>query len=322
MRLLNLSIHSTHKYISYVQSNGRLGQFRAVASILVDMESTASHYTQLLVFSIWEAITSSKMRTANAFSSLLSHIDQCRQTNCPSGSSSSSHPTSPGSYLLSTDRWLFSQLAIALLILYEESKDWQSAFVILHQLHRFGVHYIKLSQPPSSLPPLLPRHPSPCSVALMAVNVCLCVSQDTNSALEVFRGCNWIQASNESELHRRTEVIAALAQRCLDAGLLEDAKTCLTAISSGELLRKYVHLVTNLHNKLLQGILDSKNVELSLSVFGSMKECDLQCLPSVFSGLLQALCETNQVRHEMVHFFMDFKITKIFYGSVCYLRLH
>ena len=129
----------------------------------------------------------------------------------------------------------------------------------------------------------------------MAVNVCLHVDKDTNSALEVLRGCNWVKATNAAELHSRTEIITTLAQRCLDGSLLRDTWMCLDAISSGKIMKKFLHSLTNLHNKLLQSILDARDIQFALVVFRSMKKAGLQYLPSVFSDLLHILCETDEV---------------------------
>lgn len=273
-----------------LQFNGKLGQFRAVASILMDINPSVLH-SDRLVLSIWEAITSnSKIRKPNAFSMFLTHLHQCR-------SSAVATDAAPplGSCLLSSDRWVVSQLGVALLKLCERNKEWQSGYVVLHNLHRFGIHYVKLSQPFSSLPPLLPHPPTPCSVALSAVNVCLHVDKETNSALEVMRGCEWVVPTNEAERDYRTEVLATLAQRCLDEERLDDAWQCLEAVERTEVANRFLHHVTNLHNKLLQGLLNNGNVQSAVLVFRAMQSVGLQSLPSVFSGLLQLLCSLDQV---------------------------
>lgn len=262
----------------------------------MDPSATAQH-TDLLVLSIWETVTNNcKLRKANAFSIFLSHLSQCRQSALHDGDSAHATGTPPlGSSLLHSDRWLVAQLGIALLRLCERNKEWQSGYVILHHLHRFGIHYVRLSQPPSPLPPLLPTAPSPCSVALTAVNLCLHLERETHSALEVMRGCEWVEASDGVERDSRTEMLATLTQRCLDSKMLEDAWQCLNAIEQGEVAAKFVHPVTNLHNKLLQSVLNTQNHQYSVFVFKSMCKAGLQCLPSVFSGLLQLLCDSEQV---------------------------
>lgn len=262
------------------------------------MDTAAStQHSDLLVLSIWEAITNNcKLRKANAFAIFLSHLHQCRQSALrDSDPTYSAVAAPPGSSLLPSDLWLVTQLGIALLRLCERNEEWQSGYVILHHLHRFGIHYVRLSQPPSPLPPLLPTPPTPCSIALTAVNLCLHLERETHSALEVMRGCEWVEASNEIERDHRTEVLATLTQRCLNSKMLEDAWQCLDAIERGEVAAKFVHPVTNLHNKLLQGVLDTQNHQYALFVFNSMRKADLQCLPSVFSGLLQLLCDSEQV---------------------------
>lgn len=275
----------------FLQFNGKMGQFRAMASVLVDIDTTTNLHNHLLVLSIWEGITNNnKPRKANAFSEFLTHLHHCRH------SYDTSLPATPlGSTLLPSDRWLVSQLGIGLLRLCERDKAWQSGFVVLYHLHKFGIHYVELSHPPSPLPPLLPVPPSPCSVALTAVNLCLHMNRETNSALEVMRGCDWVEATNETEHDQRTEVLASLAQQCLDSKMLEDAWQCLDAIDNSGIAKKFVHPITNLHNKLLQGVLNSQDHQYALFVFKAMRKVCLQCLPSVFSGLLQLLCDNGQV---------------------------
>lgn len=272
-----------------------MGQFRAVASILVDMESTAIWYDEPLVLSIWDVLLNSTIRkTSSTFSSFLSHLVQCRSNLRPA--SGDKHGQHPGSSLLSSDRWLACQLGIALLRLHEQKQDWQAGFSILQLLHSFNLRYVELSQPLSNLPPLLSSRPSPCSVALTAVNLCLQnVEEGTSSAMEVLRGSDWVGASCTEELCRRTEAIITVAQMSLSTGTLDDVKVCLDAILSEGLMEKFVHVVTNLHNKLLQASLEAHDIQFALRVIGAMKHAKLQCLPCVFSQLLRILCEADEV---------------------------
>lgn len=271
-----------------------MGQLRAVASVLVDMESTASWYDEPLVLSIWEVLTNSIIRkTSSTFSSFLSHLDQCRSNLRPAdGVKRGQHP---GSSLLSSDRWLVCQLGIALLRLHEQNEEWQAGFSILQHLHSFDLCYVKLTLPLSTLPPLVSSSPSPCSVALTAVNLCLHTDQGTSSAMEVLRGSDWVEATCTEELCRRTEMIIAVAQNSLNTGMLEDVEKCLDSVSSEGLLEKFVPLLTDIYNKLLQAVLEARDMQLALRVSGMMKRVKLQCLPSVFSCLLQTLCEGGQV---------------------------
>lgn len=273
-----------------------MGQFRAMASILVDIDTAAAaQHSDLLVLSIWEAITNCKVRVANALHAFLSHLHQCRQSSLRDNDPTCTPVTASPNSFLPTDRWLAAQLGIGLMRMCERKREWQSGFVILHHLHEFSIHYVKMSQPPSCLPPLLPTPPTPCSVALTAVNLCLHVERETHSALEVMRGCEWVQASNEAERNHRTEMLATLTQHCLNSKMLEDAWKCLNAIEAAGISKKFVHPVTNLHNKLLQGVLDTQNQDYAMFVFRAMRTAELQCLPSVFSGLLQLLCDSKQV---------------------------
>ena len=276
-----------------LQFSSKMGQFRAVSAVLVDMECTATQYTDILVLSIWEGLVNCSIRKANAFSLFVSNLDQCRASVQSKPGSQSS--LGAGGSLLPSDHWLLSQLGVALLRICERNSEWQSGFVVLHNLHRYSIHYAAVFQPPSPLPLLLPHPPTPCSIALTAVNICLHLDRETSSALEVMRGCQWVGSSSETEREQRTELLATLAQRCLDDKMLEATWECLEAITAEEVLKRLVHPVTNLHNKLLQGLLNASSMDFALSVYRSMKKGHLQCLPSVFSGLLQLLCETSQV---------------------------
>ena len=275
-----------------------MGQLRAVASILVDRESTASWYDEPLLLSIWEVLTNSIIRkTSSTFSSFLTHLDQSRSTLRPANGAKRDHQHL-GLSLLSSDRWVASQLGIALLRLHEQDEDWKAGFSILQHLHSFSLHYVKLSQPPSTLPPLLPSPPSPCCVALTAVNICLHVDQGLGSAMEVLRCPDWVGTTCMEELCRKTEMITTMAQKCLSVGALKDAGTCLDSVTSSKLLEKFVPLVTDLHNELLHVVLEARDMQFALRVYGAMRRVKLQCFPSVFSCLLQALCDADQVGYD------------------------
>ena len=198
-----------------------------------------------------------------------------------------------GAALTPNDRWLVSQIGIALLKLSEVNQQWQSGFVVLHHLHRFGIHYVNLLEPTSDLPPLQLHTLSPCSVALTAVRICLMVQQIAG-ALEVLKGCRWVKASNSEELKERTELLVSLTEQCLQGRMYQEAWRCLEAIDSSAVQRNFTQVIANLHNKLLQGILTLKQTDLALSVFSEMHRLRLPCLPSIFSTLLDNLCETSR----------------------------
>lgn len=243
------------------------------------MQTLGDNYDSRTVHAVWRAINGSKQKPPNAFESFVTHLGH---------SHSNSLDRSSENMLGPSDRWLVSQIGIALIKSYEKAKQWQSGFVILHHLHRFGIHYVSLSQPSSGLPPLTP-HPSPCSVALTAVKICLMVDQ-IPGALEVFKGCKWVKASNSEELHQRTQLLVDLAQKSLEFKMLQEAWKFLEAIDSCSIPKGFVNVVTNLHNKLLQNVLGLKQTDFALGIFQRMKSLKLQCLPSNFSTLLQNLC--------------------------------
>ncbi len=212
-----------------VQTNGRMGQFGAVTSILVDLQSTTSWYDDSLVLSIWDILaTSQAQKPAAAFSSFLNHLDKSR--------SSSFNPVNrggksgPGSSLLSSDRWLASQLGIALIRLYEQKKDWHGGFSVLQTLHLYKIPYVKLSQPPSNLPILVFSPPTSCGVALMAAGLCLHIHHGTTSAMEVLDSSDWVEAVGEEEELQRLELILSVARCSLEGGMLSDAKICLDKV--------------------------------------------------------------------------------------------
>ena len=233
---------------------------------------------------MWRAINGSKQKPPNAFESFVTYLGHSHSNSLDRISEIMLGPS---------DRWLVSQIGVALIKSYEKTKQWQSGFVILHHLHRFGIHYVRLSQPCSSLPPLTP-HPSPCSVALTAMKICLMVDQ-IPGALEVFKGCKWVKASNLEELHQRTQLLVELAQKSLQFKMFQEAWKFLEAIDSCSILKGFVNVVMNLHNKLLQSILGLKQTDFALGIFQTMKTLKLQCLPSNFSMLLQNLCNKSNV---------------------------
>ncbi len=265
--------------------NGSLGQFGAVASVLVSFPDSQSCYDNQTVGVVWHAIVNSSLKVANAFSSLLAALAQSR---------SHAFSSPPQTALLASDKWFVSQIGIGLLKSCAEKEDWQGGFVILHHLHRYGVHYVKLSTPNAELPPCTPDPPTPCSVALLAVSVCLHMDQ-VSGALEVLQGCEWIEATNPEESLQRTKLLVDMVERLLNLREVENVWKCLQAISSGVIPSQYCHTVTNLYNKLMQSLLSSKNVSLALSVYRGMWSKKLHCLPSYFSCLLRSLCNNNQV---------------------------
>lgn len=274
-----------------VQENGSKGQFGAVASILTDLPDSTDKNSCDIVYSVWKGIVSAEQRAVSGFSNLVKNLDHHRTAK----SLPAMKQVKPGSSLLPSDRWLISQVAIALLKTCDCHQNWENGFLLLHNLHFYGIHYVKFSQPSSHLPPFQTCPPSPCEVALLAVRMCLEVGQ-VDGALEVLRGCDWIRASSDDELRKRTDTLCNLTKKCLDVMKLQDAWKCLEKIVCGEkIVVDFVNVVTNLHNRLLQDVLKQQETSFALSIHSKMKHCKLQCLPSVFSSLLQHLCDKKQV---------------------------
>ena len=118
---------------------------------------------------------------------------------------------------------------------------------------------------------------------------------EVGGALVVMQGCDWIQASNAAELNMRTKLLSEMVEKLLQLKDTGNAWKCLQAIGSGMIMSKYLHVVTNLYNKLLQSVLALKDVTLAQEVYCSMRDKKLQCLPIFFSSLLESLCNNEQV---------------------------
>jgi hypothetical protein len=133
---------------------------------------------------------------------------------------------------------------------------------------------------------------------MLAVKMCLKMKLVTG-ALEVLHGCEWIKAANDEELILRTETLCGLAEKCLADEMAQDAWKCLDSIDcgghGGKVVAGSVNVITNLHNKLLQNVLSQKETNFALTIHRKMKHYKLQCLPTVFSALLQHLCDRKQV---------------------------
>ena len=226
---------------------------------------------------MWRAISKSQQKPPNAFSSLLDHLS--RSPPHPGGTSDAA--------LSPRDRWLASQLGIALMKTYADTQHWQSGFVVLHHLHRFGVHYISHSHPPACLPLLEPPPSTPCGLAAMAVTTCLMVNQ-TPGAVEVLKGCHWISKHKPEELKERTQLLLQVTESCLETGLLKDCWKCLEEIhSSAPSISKFFTKIASVHNNLLDTALREKEIEFALSIYRAMEAAGLPCLPGIFSTLLQ-----------------------------------
>ena len=289
--------------------NGKQGQFGAVAAILVSMQcGGGASYDSRTVEAVWNTVTNSRQKPANAFASLVTHLSQSRAAVTPPAGGASP----PGEPLMQNDRWLISQVGIGLMRECERNRDWQNAFVVLHHLHRFGIHYVALSHPPATLPALRPPL-TPCAVALMAVKICLKVDQ-TSGALEVLKGCNWVCASSAEELVQRTELLLTLTEHCLSSKIYRNAWECLEAIDGSAIQKSFVYAVTNLHNKLLQSLLAQQQSDFALQIYQTMSSVKLQCLPSIFSALLDGLCIDG--RTEMAKQLCTSAIEKAFYGPL------
>ena len=263
-----------------------------MSSILTNLPDSTERYSNKTVYSVWKGLVSTDQGAASGFSSLVKSLDQHRAVNSLTAVTES---RKPGSSLYPSDRWLISQVGIALLKYCDRLQDWQSGFLLLHNLHLYGVHYVKLSQPSSGLPPFVPHALSPCEVALLAVKMCLKVEK-VDAALEVLHGSEWVKTSNGEELSKRTEVLCGVVKKCLEGRLLQEAWKCLENIDyGGKIVAGFLNIITNLHNILLQDVLSLRDTRLALDIHQKMRQCKLQCLPTVFSALLQHLCDKKQV---------------------------
>ena len=68
--------------------------------------------------------------------------------------------------LSSGDRWILGYLGVRLLLECAGQSNWQEGFRLLHCLHQNGIHYVWLQ-------PSLSSYPSPCTTAILAIEICL-----------------------------------------------------------------------------------------------------------------------------------------------------
>ena len=266
--------------LTHVQVNGKQGQFGAVASILSTIEGSSGVYDSKILHTLWRVINESQRKPANAFSSLLEQLSR-------NSSGTSDVAFSP------RDRWLASQLGMALVKMYADTEHWQSGFVILHHLHRFGVHYVSHCLRPAA-PPLSQLLPSSlCRLAAMAVTTCLKVDH-ISGALEVLKGCQWLHQCGPEEAKEKTQLLITVSKGCLEGNLFKDCWKCLQEVCSLKIPSSSFGAVASVCNTLLDGVLKEEGVTFALTIYREMVSYSLPCLPSVFSALIQVLCNEKQ----------------------------
>ena len=265
--------------LTHVQVNGKQGQFGAVASILSTIEGSSGVYDSETLHTLWRVINEPQHKPANAFSSLLEHLSR------NSGGT-------PDVAFSPRDRWLASQLGMALVKMYADTQHWQNGFVILHHLHRFGVHYISHCLRPAALPLSQPLPSSLCSLAAMAVTTCLKVGQ-ISGALEVLKGCQWLHQCSPEEAKERTRLLVTVAEGCLEGNLFKECWKCLQEVCSLKIPSSFFGKVASVYNTLLDGVL-KKDVTFALTIYRELVSYGLPCLPSVCSALIQVLCDEKQ----------------------------
>ena len=244
-----------------------------------------SSYDSLTVQAVWKSVVESDQEPANAFSSLLTHLK---------GSAPNVSGKNTETRLSSRDSCLASQVGIALMKKYADVQHWQSAFIILHHLHQFGVHYVTSQPLCLPLPGSESSSLSPCRVAVMAVTVCLMVDQ-VAGAVEVLNGCHWLPDCRPEEREERTQLFIDVAERCLEVDRFGDCRKCLEEIHSSLLKSKFFTKVAKLHNGLLNSALRANDVELAQHVYEGIKAANLPCVPANFSLLLEKLCGVEQI---------------------------
>ena len=250
-------------------------------SILRNLRDTSSPtYCNTIVRAMWSVVTNSNHKPPNAFSSLLEQL---------------AGPASSSEDLPLCDRWLASQLGIALLKMYAETQHWQSGFVILHHFHRHNIDYFACRKPIALLPPLKPPHPSLFGLARMAVGTCLRVDSP-DFAVQVMKECQWASECSPGERQGREQLVVTVAERCLDSALYEDCYSCLQALDDLSTKNKRFTSVAQLYNRLLASVLDRSkaNVDLGSRVYHTMNGGNFPCLPSNLSLLLGKLCDLLQ----------------------------
>ena len=251
-----------------------------MVSILSNLRGSNSTYDSDTVLAVWRAITESEQKPANAFSNLLTQLKL-------------TPPLATDGTLSQCDQWLSSQLGVALMKMYADTQHWQSGFVVLHYLHRFKIRYIANCEPFTPLPPFSPPPPpSPCGLAMTAVTTCLRVD-NIASAIEVLNGCEWIGTHSPKDREERTQLLATVAEKCLETSMYKECQKCLQELNSSSVKNR--HFQARLHNKLLESVLSASDVDIALSVYSDMNDANLPCVPRNFSLLVEKLCELEQL---------------------------
>ena len=280
------------------QTSASRGQFGAVAAILVSLPSpSADVHCGDVVLSLWRGLLVAPGGLAHALQDFITHLK--RSSAHPAGAPAEGKPA-----LSRRDMWMAAQVGVALMRGCRCRCDWAGGFAVLQLLHRHSIHYIAFSRPSAPLPchaPLCPApHPSPCGVALMAVEICL-GNDRLDGAIEVLKGCNWTRPPlpGNTDLAARAEGLLALAERHLARGLLEGAWQVLEALGACPVPAASVTAAACLHNRLLHSLLQQGGGALdrgggALEVYRGMCEAGLQPLPSCLSALLAGLVAKGQ----------------------------
>jgi hypothetical protein len=198
--------------LSLIEQSGSQGQFGAVAAVISNLPSIVL-YTSKLLHGTLNALLNSSKDDYKAFEELLNSLSlmRCKKDANDNG-------------LRNHDLWLIGQLGVALLFYYTNKAMWNEGFRILHCLHLYGIHYVGLSQPHSMDPP-----PTPCAVALRAIECCLQVNQ-LSSIMQVLNGCQFISCKNDTDKEKKSKTLVLLTSRYQSEGSIKEALMCLKAL--------------------------------------------------------------------------------------------
>ncbi len=257
-------MYTSKSAVVLLQRNGSEGQFAAAAAVLSQLQEQINKRDIQVVQTIIKALTLSTS-PPSAFWVLVCSFKQ---------SLAQAKDCNPEEAFSADDHWLIAQAGIALLLLSEHNKDWESGFQVLFCLHTHGTHYV--GQPPPGEPTQEFKVVSHCSVALMALRICL-ESNKPTGALEVLRGCNWVlEAGTPEESQRRVILLTALLVQCAEAGILQDAYKCLLSLleEPAELL-DYSHTLVFACNKLIRNYISVGQIRQALRVYQRLEKLDL-----------------------------------------------
>lgn len=174
-----------------------------------------------------------------------------------------------GSDLTSLERDLIGQVGVSMIMNAVAKEKWQDGFHVLYALHHHGIHYVT-------------NHGgwSPCLIAMAAVECCLRLDIP-QSALEVMRGAQWIDSSNEIEKDKRNMILERLVRACIAKKEILGADETLRAMDTK----------TAKHGELFHLVLMAAKENGNTEVYAKL--CKKNQLPSITNMATSSFVEDN-----------------------------